>query len=74
MSGQCNDLSTFSSFKLYVETLKNVTSANLTIDAMQPCRAQICQTLFGAGNADISGIGVCCPRSSRVWTELCYRS
>ena len=36
------------------------------VDEMMDCRAQICSAVWGSGNPDISGIGVGCPRPSRL--------
>jgi hypothetical protein len=55
---ECASLQSITSFATYVGCMRKVTSQNLTVSAMAPCREQICSSLYGIGNADISGIGV----------------
>jgi hypothetical protein len=57
MDDPCGLFSSRTSFAEYVELMQNWMSNNLT--ALAPCKREICCTLWGNGNPDISGVGVC---------------
>lgn len=59
MEYNCTALKTIISFESYVNTLRNVTTEDLSAQRMWPCRQEICAALYGTGSADVSGIGVC---------------
>lgn len=58
----CTLLSPLSSFANYVQILQNETGtgSNLTLNLtlLELCKPEVCNALWGTGNADISGIGV----------------
>lgn len=58
----CTLLATRSSFPDYVQLLQNETGtgSNLTLNLtlLELCKPEVCNALWGTGNADISGIGV----------------
>ena len=58
MAGNCSALDSYESFADYVRLMRHITSDKLTISSMMRCRTDICSTLYGAGNTDVSGIGV----------------
>ncbi len=59
----CTAIATRSSFPNYIQTLQNETGGNLTL--LDACQSELCNALWGTGNADISGIGVRSP-----WHDL----
>lgn len=65
-----NDLTTITSFEDYIEKLRNGTNNTLTIGALRPCRQEICSTIYGAGNADVTGIGVSMRTLKDIDTEV----
>jgi hypothetical protein len=52
----CSLLATRTSFTAYVQALNTTTDFNTTL--LEACQSDICNALWGDGNADISGIGV----------------
>lgn len=56
MAVSCDGLTQLSNFASYIKKLDNATNKNLAL-AVQ-CKTQICPTIWGSGNPDISGIGV----------------
>ncbi len=52
----CSSLATLSDFAGYVQKLNFTTGFNVTL--LEACKSNICNALWGDGNADISGIGV----------------
>ncbi|TVY82708.1 hypothetical protein LSUE1_G005720 [Lachnellula suecica] len=52
----CSSLASRSSFIDYVEAINTTTSFNTTL--LYECQGEICNALWGDGNADISGIGM----------------
>lgn len=52
----CSILSNRKSFGAYVGQLNDTTGFNVTL--LQLCQSDICNALWGDGNADVSGIGV----------------
>jgi hypothetical protein len=52
----CSLLATRTSFTTYVQALNTTTNFNTTL--LEACQSDICNALWGDGNADISGIGV----------------
>jgi hypothetical protein len=57
----CTALVSRSSFPTYIQTLQDETGSNFTL--LEVCKSEVCNALWGTGNADISGIGVCFPSS-----------
>ena len=55
----CSSLATRSDFAGYVQELNFNTGFNVTL--LEACKGDICNALWGDGNADISGIGVRSP-------------
>lgn len=53
----CSHLETLDDFGDYVVSLDSETSFDAT--ALKRCRPEICNAVYGTGNPDISGIGVC---------------
>ena len=53
----CDLLDSRSNLAAYIGAIRNVTNGNLTV-AMD-CRSAICNALWGSGNPDVDGIGVC---------------
>lgn len=53
----CSSLASRTNFASYIATIKDVTGNNLTL--VDQCRAEVCNALWGSGNPDVSGIGVC---------------
>lgn len=53
----CSTLAPRGSFADYVQQLNSTTGFNETL--LGACQTDICNALWGVGNADISGIGVC---------------
>ena len=56
-SVNCGSLASRTSFPSYIASIRNATADNFTLVAQ--CKAEICNALWGSGNPDISGIGVC---------------
>lgn len=56
MAVTCADFKKLDDFRDYISQLRNETGFNSTI--LQQCQAEICTTLYGIGNPDMSGIGV----------------
>jgi len=52
----CTTLTSRTSFESYITLLQTTTSNNLTL--ISQCRKEICGALWGAGNPDVSGIGM----------------
>lgn len=52
----CSALTSRSSFASYVQAINSTTQFNETL--LTACQSNICNALWGDGNADISGIGV----------------
>ena len=52
----CTSLATRTSFASYVTELNATTAFDPAL--LEDCKGNICSTLWGNGNADISGIGV----------------
>jgi hypothetical protein len=52
----CSLLASRSSFANYVQEINATTNFNETL--LTDCQSDICNALWGDGNADISGIGV----------------
>jgi hypothetical protein len=46
-------------FQDYIDRVRNHTSFNTTL--VEFCDSEICGALWGIGNPDVSGIGVCLP-------------
>jgi hypothetical protein len=61
----CTLLASRSSFANYVQILQNETGTGsnhtLNLTLLELCKPEVCNALWGTGNADISGIGVCFP-------------
>ena len=53
----CGSLASRTSFPSYIASIRNATADNFTLVAQ--CKAEICNALWGSGNPDISGVGVC---------------
>ena len=58
----CGTLTSRTSFPSYIASIRNATADNFTLVAQ--CKAEICNALWGSGNPDISGVGVCNDSSS----------
>lgn len=56
MAFSCSDFKKLDDFSDYISDLRNETRFNSTI--LQQCQGEICTTLYGIGNPDMSGIGV----------------
>lgn len=56
MAVTCSDFQNLYDFSDYISQLRNETQFNTTI--LEQCQAEICTTLYGIGNPDVSGIGV----------------
>jgi len=58
----CTLLTTRSNFPDYVQILRNETgtgvNSTLNLTLLERCKPEVCNALWGTGNADISGIGV----------------
>jgi len=58
----CTLLATRSNFPDYIQVLRNETgtgiNSTMNLTLLGFCRPEVCNTLWGTGNADISGIGV----------------
>jgi hypothetical protein len=52
----CNALSSRNDFLEYMALLRNITDGDFS--RVYTCRAEVCGALWGAGNPDISGIGM----------------
>jgi hypothetical protein len=52
----CEALNTRNKFATYIQTLENATHGNFSEARL--CKLEVCSALYGAGNPDISGIGV----------------
>jgi hypothetical protein len=52
----CTALASRSSFPTYIQALRNESGDNFTL--LGVCKLEVCNALWGTGNADISGIGV----------------
>lgn len=52
----CTALATRSSFPVYIQALRDQSTNNFTL--LSVCKPEVCNALWGTGNADISGIGV----------------
>lgn len=46
------------SFEEYIGLIRDVTGQKISNITMAPCLQEICSTLYGTGNSDVSGIGV----------------
>lgn len=46
------------SFEKYIGLIRDVAGRNISYTSMAPCLEEICSTLYGTGNSDVSGIGV----------------
>jgi hypothetical protein len=55
----CSFLASRSGFAEYIQTINDTTGFNVTL--LEACQSNICNALWGVGNADISGIGVTFP-------------
>ena len=55
-SVNCTALASRSSFPVYIQALRNESGNNFTL--LGVCKPEVCNALWGTGNADISGIGV----------------
>ncbi|KAK3328583.1 hypothetical protein B0T19DRAFT_462203 [Cercophora scortea] len=53
----CSVFSDMSGFQQYMELIRNETDFNATLLGF--CRNEICGVLWGIGNPDVSGIGIC---------------
>jgi len=53
----CASLDTRTSFASYVKEISAITGFQEPL--LEACKSAICTTLWGSGNADVSGIGVC---------------
>ena len=53
----CGSLDSRTSFPSYIVSIRNATADNFTL--VPECKAEICNALWGSGNPDISGVGVC---------------
>jgi hypothetical protein len=58
----CSLLAARRDFAGYVQQLNSTTGFNITL--LEACKGDICNALWGDGNADISGIGVRSPEAS----------
>ena len=56
-SVNCGSLDFRTSFPSYIASIRNATADDFTLVAQ--CKAEICNALWGSGNPDISGVGVC---------------
>lgn len=57
MEPNCNKLAQLNDFSDYVDALRSETRFNE--DRLEYCKDEICIAVYGTGNPDISGIGVC---------------
>lgn len=57
-SPTCSRLEQLNDFGDYIDTLKSETQFGAA--KLRTCKAEICNAIYGNGNPDISGIGVCC--------------
>lgn len=55
-SVNCSLLATRTDFNSYAKKLLDVTNDNLQL--LDQCKVEVCGSLWGEGNGDISGIGV----------------
>lgn len=53
----CSALAEMGGFEEYMKLIHNITDFN--IQKLGICQREICSALFGVGNPDVSGIGVC---------------
>jgi hypothetical protein len=56
-TSNCSALAEMGGFEKYMEQIRNMTDFN--IQRLGDCQKEICSALFGVGNPDVSGIGVC---------------
>lgn len=56
MAVSCSDFKNLDDFSVYITEIRDVTHSNTTI--LEQRQAEICSTLYGTGNPDVSGIGV----------------
>ena len=64
-SSDCSNLALEKSFADYIAEIRNATANNFAL--VDQCKKEICGTLWGSGNPDISGSGV---RPYCYFTEL----
>jgi hypothetical protein len=53
----CGSLDNRRNLAAYIATIRNITNGNLTIATQ--CESEVCNALWGSGNPDVDGIGVC---------------
>jgi hypothetical protein len=56
MAVTCSVFKSLGDFSDYISLLRKETQFNTTL--LKQCQAEICTTLYGIGNPDVSGIGV----------------
>jgi hypothetical protein len=61
----CSLLASRTDFGGYVQELNSTTGFNVSL--LEACKGDICNALWGDGNADISGIGVCPDNVNSEW-------
>jgi hypothetical protein len=75
MAPNCNALAQLDDFSDYVDILHDETEFDET--RLEVCKNEICIAVYGTGNPDISGIGVCDALSPWLNAHLhvvgCYR-
>jgi hypothetical protein len=59
----CASLASRTSFENYIQKVNETTGFNSSL--LADCKSDICNALWGDGNADISGVGVSFAQSSR---------
>lgn len=59
MAVTCSDFKNLGDFSDYISQIRKETQFNATL--LKQCQAEICTTLYGIGNPDVSGIGVRIP-------------
>lgn len=53
----CSNFTTRDNFNAYITLLINATDGDLAL--LTPCSSEVCTAIWGDGNSDISGVGVC---------------
>lgn len=57
LSIDCSQWTKLNDFSEYIQDLDSKTQFNKSL--LEYCKSEICNAIYGTGNPDISGIGVC---------------
>ncbi|KAB5581179.1 hypothetical protein GE09DRAFT_1051594 [Coniochaeta sp. 2T2.1] len=57
MAVTCSDFKNLGDFSDYISQIRRETHFKTTL--LEQCQAEICTTLYGIGNPDVSGVGMC---------------